>query len=72
MKARVKVRPSGLLNARPWPEEGETVDLPESVAKDMIAAGALEEIKPAKKAATKDKAEKRPASTASVETRKKS
>jgi hypothetical protein len=77
MKARVKVQPSGLLSVEgklgvPWPEVGETVDLPESVAKDMIAAGVLEEIKPAKKVAAKDKVEKRPASKAGVETRKKS
>jgi hypothetical protein len=52
---------------------GETIDLPDAVAKDMIAAGHLEDVKaPAKKAAAKseDKVEKRPASKANVETRK--
>jgi hypothetical protein len=79
MKVRIKVQPSGLLNAEPWPEAGETIDLPDAVAEEMIASGALEAIKekPAKKAAAKkaaepaDKVEKRPASTKGVETRKK-
>jgi hypothetical protein len=75
MKVRIKVQPSGLLNAEPWPEVGETIDLPDAVAEEMIAAGALEAVKdkPAKKAAAKpeDKVEKRPASTKGVETRKK-
>jgi hypothetical protein len=72
-KYTVKVQPLGLLNSYPWPEAGETVDLPESVGKDMVASGALEEKKPAKTAATTpDAAEKRPASKAATETRKKS
>jgi len=73
MKVRVKVQPLGLLNAQPWPAVGETVDLPDEVAKEMIAAGHVEEAKaPAKKAAAKpDKAEKRPASKSSTETRAK-
>jgi hypothetical protein len=55
MKARVKVRPSGWLNGQEWPQEGETVDLPEDVAKGMIEAGTLEAVKaaPAVKAAAK-------------------
>jgi hypothetical protein len=71
MKARVKVQPTGLLNGEAWPEAGETVNLPDSVAKDMIGSGDLEEIKaPAKKA--EKKVEKAVALTAKVETRKKS
>jgi topoisomerase IA-like protein len=80
-KYTVKVQPLGLLSVAgeigvPWPEAGETVDLPESVGKDMVASGALEEKKPAKKAAAKkaaakaDESEKRPASKAATETRK--
>lgn len=68
-KFRVKVQPSGLLNSYPWPEAGETVDLPDSVGKDMVASGALEEIKPAKKA--DKRVETATASKAKTETRKK-
>lgn len=71
MKVRVKVRPLGLLNGYPWPEVGESVDLPDAVAKDMVASGAVEEAKAAKKACAKpDKSEKATASKADVETRK--
>jgi hypothetical protein len=71
-KYTVKVQPLGLLNGNPWPEVGETIELPDAVAKGMVAAGHLEDVKPAKKAAAKseDRVEKRPASKANVETRK--
>lgn len=57
MKVRIVRQPSGLLNAHPWPAEGETIDLPEAVAKGMAEAGAVEIV------------ETRPASKAKVETR---
>lgn len=70
MKVRVKVQPSGLLNTQPWPEVGETVDLPDAVAEAMIGAGAVEAVKPEKKAAAKPaKVEKRPAAKKAVEKR---
>lgn len=66
MKVRIKVQPSGLLNSEPWPEVGETIDLPDAVAETMAGAGAVEIVKAAPK-----KVEKRPAPKADVETRKK-
>lgn len=74
MKVRIIERPTGLINGAEWPEAGETIDLPDVVAKSMIGAGTVEEAKPAaKKAAAKkddDKpVEKRPAAKAGVEKR---
>lgn len=77
MKVRVVNQPTGLLNGQPWPEAGETVDLPDVVAESMAAAGTVEVVKAEKKPAAKkaaakpDKAEKRPAAKADVETRAK-
>lgn len=34
-KVRIKVRPSGLINGREWPEVGEVIDLPAVVAESM-------------------------------------
>ncbi|NUR81002.1 MAG: hypothetical protein HOQ21_11225 [Dermatophilaceae bacterium] len=73
MKVRIKVRPSGLINLREWPEVGETIDLPDDVAEGMIASGDVEAVKDEKKPAAKTaakKAETRPASSKSTETRK--
>lgn len=71
MKVKVVNPPTGLLNGYPWPEAGETVDLPDDVAEEMAKAGNVEKAKaPAKKAASKpDESEKRPAPKADVETR---
>lgn len=73
-KAKVLVQPTGLLNARPWPEAGETVDLPDAVIEGMVASGHVEVAKPDPKPrvtkAAAAKVEKRPARTADVETRK--
>ena len=63
MKVRVKVQPSGLLNTQPWPEVGETVDLPDEIAEDMAKAGHVEIVKAEKKT------EKRPASRKGEEKR---
>ena len=62
---RVKVQPSGLINGVPWPDVGEDVELPDSVAEDMAEAGWVEQVK----AAGKGKTEKRPASKAGEEIR---
>jgi hypothetical protein len=64
MRVRVKVQPSGLINGVPWPDVGEEVELPDSVAEDMAASGWVEHVK-----AGKGKAEKRPASKAGEEQR---
>lgn len=58
-KYRVTNRPTGLINAQPWPEVGDTIDLPEAIGDGM--GDFLE------RAAAK--VEKRPTSTAGVETR---
>lgn len=71
MKVRVKVRPSGILNGRDWPEAGEVMDLPDSVAEGMIAAGTVEAVKAAAEKKDAEKVETRPASKADTETRKK-
>lgn len=42
MKVRIVQRPTGLLNGQEWPEEGQTVDLPDGVAEAMIGAGHVE------------------------------
>jgi hypothetical protein len=66
-KYRVKVQPLGALNGKDWPEVGETVEFDAEIAKGMVDAGMLEEVKPEKKVetrpasatATAKKAEKR-------------
>lgn len=62
MKVRILVQPTGCINGRDWPAVGEEIDLPDSVAVDMAAAGAVEPV------VVKEKVEKRPARKA-VETR---
>lgn len=62
-KVKIKVRPSGLINGREWPEVGEVMDLHDVVAADMAAAGYLEVVKAA------EKVEKRPAPSGNVEKR---
>lgn len=61
---RVKVKPSGLINGRDWPEVGEVIELDEDAANGMVETGWLE---PAK--AERSKAEKRPAKKAEPEKR---
>lgn len=58
MKVRVKVQPNGNINGRPWPEVGDTIDLPEVVVEGM--GDWLEPVK-AEKRPAEDKSEKRPA-----------
>ena len=65
-KVEIVLQPSGLLNGVPWPEPGETVDLPDDVAEAMTKAG---HVKPAGKKAAAEKVEKRPAPSADVESR---
>lgn len=72
MKVRVKARPTGTINGQPWPEVGDTIDLPEVVVEGM--GDYVEPVKPEKKAEEKretkaPKVEKRPASGKGVETR---
>jgi hypothetical protein len=76
MKVRVKVRPNGNINGQPWPEVGDTIDLPEVVVDGM--GDWVEPVKAEKKADKKatekkvekvEKVEKRPASDKGVETR---
>lgn len=62
-KYRIAQPITGCLNAKPWPEVGEFVDLPAEIADDMVAAGQLET------PADKLKVEKRPAAKR-TETRK--
>lgn len=63
MKVRIIHQPSGLLNGQPWPEAGETIDLPDATAEGMAAVGHVEIVKSAAKV------EKRPAPSAKVEKR---
>lgn len=69
-KYKVKVQPLGLLNSYPWPEVGESIELPKDVGDPMVAAGALEAPAAAKKT-EKPKVEKAVAPKAKVETRAK-
>jgi hypothetical protein len=68
MRVRIIVQPTGCINGKYWPEVGETIDLPDAAAADMIAAGHVEAV-PEKKAAPK--VEKRPAPKSGTETRAK-
>lgn len=70
MKCKILVRPIGGYNGAPWPEVGETIDLPDHVAEGMARSGNVEIVKtPAKKAAEPPKAEKRPAVHKAAESR---
>ncbi len=69
-KCKVLVQPLGGYNGEVWPEVGEAIELPDHIAKGMVEAGNVEIVKaPAKKTAESD-AEKRPAASKNVETRK--
>lgn len=58
-KVKVVKRPSGLINTQPWPEVGEEIELPDTVAKDMAEAGWVEAVKVEKRPASKKAEEKR-------------
>ena len=60
MKVRIVNPPTGLINGKSWPDVGEEIDLPQVVAESMAETGQVEIV-----------VEKRPASKARVETRKK-
>lgn len=60
---RVKSRPTGLYNGLPWPERGETLELPDGIAEAMAAAGQVEIVQAEKRV------EKRPVPKKGVETR---
>lgn len=55
MKVQIKNRPSGAYNGEPWPEKGETIDLPEHIAEGLLATGIV--IKPTTSEAKEDAAE---------------
>lgn len=55
MKVQIKVQPSGAYNGAPWPEKGETIDLPDHIAEGMLESGFV--IKPGTAEAKEDKAE---------------
>ncbi|MGW8748196.1 hypothetical protein ACWGOC_33190, partial [Streptomyces sp. NPDC055782] len=42
MRVRMKVTISGTRDGQPWPERGQSVDLPDGEAKQMVAAGLAE------------------------------
>jgi hypothetical protein len=71
---RVTYNLTGYINGQLWPAVGEEIDLGDADVSGMVEAGHLEVVKPAKKKAAKkpDDSEKRPASQAKTETRKKS
>lgn len=58
-KVKMLVDISGTSNGKTWPKRGETVDLPQSKADDLVAAGLAEAVGPAPK-------EKRTAETAAA------
>ncbi|RSN64035.1 hypothetical protein DMH12_04495 [Streptomyces sp. WAC 04229] len=43
MRVRMKATISGTRDGKSWPERGESVDLPEAEAKQLVAAGLAEE-----------------------------
>lgn len=58
MKVKIVVQPSGLINGQEWPPVGEDVDLPDTVAEEMAAAGWVKALKVEKRAASKKGSEK--------------
>lgn len=44
MRVEMRIRISGFRNLEPWPEIGETIDLPDHEAADLIAAGYAKEV----------------------------
>ena len=72
MKVRIKVQPTGYISLaggplQEWPKVGEVVDLPEGVARALVAAGNAEAVRIVAKAET---VETRPAAAGDVEVRK--
>jgi hypothetical protein len=39
MRVRMKVTISGTRDGQPWPERGQSVDLPDSEAEQLVASG---------------------------------
>lgn len=73
MKMRIKVRPTGYvsLDGGPlvaWPPVGTVVDLPDTIADDLISSGRAEKVRIAK-AEPIEKVETRPAANADEERR---
>ena len=60
MQVRIITQPTGLFNGSFWPAAGETADLPDVVATDLLASGYAEVIKA--------EVETRPDKTSKVET----
>jgi hypothetical protein len=56
MKCKILVRPSGSYNGEEWPEVGETIDLPTSVAEGMAVTGIVEIVSSAAQKAAEKKA----------------
>lgn len=75
MKVRMKIRPTGYvsLDGGPlnvWPKVGAVVELPDTVAEDLISSGHAEKARAAKaEPIGEEKVETRPASTADEEQR---
>lgn len=72
MKVRMKIRPTGYISLdggplNVWPAVGSVVELPDTVAEDLIGSGHAEKVRLAKPDA--DKTETRPAPAASEERR---
>lgn len=70
MKVRIKVRPTGYISLdggplSEWPKVGSVVDLPDTIAEDLISGGHAERARIAKA----EPLETRPASTVDVESR---
>jgi len=69
MKVKIRIRPTGAYNGEVWPEVGETIDLPDHVARGMAASGLVEITNAsAQKAAVEEDVEFRPAPEVVVET----
>jgi hypothetical protein len=45
MRVKMKVQVSGTRDGLPWPDRGETVDLPDEEAAQLCAAGMAETVK---------------------------
>jgi hypothetical protein len=77
VKVRIKVRPTGYISLdgeglQSWPKVGEIIDLPDTVAENMIASGnakALTKDELEAEEKTDEKVETRPANTDAVEKR---
>jgi hypothetical protein len=74
MKVRIKIRPTGYISLdggplNVWPQVGTVVELPDTVAEDLIRGGQAEKVRLGKAESVSEPVETRPAPSADEEQR---